>query len=151
VIAARWCAWSALGAPAEAEREAALACIDRPLATTGVEDPGLCHGALGLAHLFHRFYRASGEPRFAAAARAWLGHGLDLRRPGGVGGFEALIEGEHGEPPRWRPSADFLGGAAGVGLALLAAIRSDEPGWDRLLLCDMAPGSAVGDPSPLGP
>jgi len=139
VIAAQWTAWSSLGAPTATEVDAALTCLDRPIASSGVVDPGLCHGALGLAHLFNRFYQASRDQRFAAAARAWVRRGLDMRRPGGVGGFEAMVEVDHGAPPRWLPSADFLGGAAGIGLALLAVIRGDEPGWDRLLLCDVPP------------
>jgi len=134
VIAARWSAASALGLPTQAERHAALACIELPVATSGVVDAGLCHGAIGLAHLYHRFYQASGEPGFADAARAWFERGLAMRRPQGLGGFGAMVPREHGEPA-WQPCADFLGGATGIALALLAAIRDDEPGWDRLLLC----------------
>jgi len=136
VIAARWSASSALGMPTAAEQHAALACIERPVATSGVVDAGLCHGAIGLAHLFHRFYQASGELRFADAARAWFERGLAMRRPHGLGGFGAMVPREHGDP-EWRPHADFLGGATGIALALLATIRDDEPGWDRLLLCDL--------------
>jgi hypothetical protein len=32
----------------------------------------------------------------------------------------------------------LLTGAAGIGLALLAAIGDREPRWDIVLLCDMA-------------
>jgi hypothetical protein len=44
------------------------------------------------------------------------------------------------QPYRDRPWDDdptFLTGAAGVGLALLAAIEDVEPRWDALLLCDV--------------
>lgn len=136
VTAARWSAASALGLPIAADLQAALACIELPIATSGVVDAGLCHGAIGLAHLFHRFYQASGEPRFADAARAWFERGLAMRRPAGLGGFGAMVPQDRGEP-QWRPCADFLGGATGIALGLLAAIRDDEPGWDRLLLCDL--------------
>ena len=37
-------------------------------------------------------------------------------------------------PTIWEPSPDFLDGAIGVALALLAALAPVEPLWDRLLL-----------------
>lgn len=97
-------------------------------------DAGLCHGTAGLSHLFHRFHQATGEPLFADAARRWLAHTLELRRPGeGIGGF--LRRGRSAEGgPGWQADPGFLGGAAGVGLALLAATTPVEPAWDRLLL-----------------
>jgi len=68
---------------------------------------GFCHGAIGLAHIFNRLYQANGEPVFREAARRWFGHVLD----------ESQLE-----------------GAAGIGLALLAAMTPLEPRWDRLFL-----------------
>jgi lantibiotic biosynthesis protein len=35
----------------------------------------------------------------------------------------------------WTGDPGFLTGAAGIGLALLAAVSPVEPEWDRLLLC----------------
>ncbi|MEA2562922.1 MAG: lantibiotic biosynthesis protein [Acidobacteriota bacterium] len=107
----------------------------------GVRDAGLCHGAFGLAHLYNRIYQAGGGDLFADAARLWYRLGLEMRKPeGGIAGFEA-----------WRPDADmnlgweadpgFLTGAAGIGLALLAAVTPVEPEWDRLLLVAIPPGN----------
>jgi hypothetical protein len=39
----------------------------------------------------------------------------------------------------WQDDPGFLTGAAGVGLALLAATTPVEPAWDRLLLTAIAP------------
>lgn len=99
-----------------------------------VMDAGLCHGAAGIAHLFHRFARATGDPGFVEAARRWFGDTLARRRPGeGVGGFLAYdVEGP-GDGCRL-PTPGFLEGAAGIGLALLAALTPIAPDWDRLLL-----------------
>ena len=106
---------------------------ERPVAKAGVSDAGLCHGAMGLAHLFHRIYQATGEDVFAEAARLWYREGLALRRPGqGVAGFSARDV--KGREPAWSAETGFLTGAAGIGLALLAAISPCEPEWDRLLL-----------------
>jgi hypothetical protein len=99
-----------------------------------VRDAGLCHGAFGVAHLFNRIFQATGEERFAQAARLWIGEGLALRRRGlGVAGFSVWDVTTPGGPT-WTAESGFLTGAAGIGLALLAAASEVEPAWDRLLL-----------------
>jgi hypothetical protein len=104
---------------------------------TGVQDAGLCHGALGLAHLYNRFYQAGGGQPFADAARLWYTRGLDLRQPErGIAGFESWEFGPDLQPAWW-PDPGFLTGAAGIGLALLAGLTSIEPDWDRLLMVAM--------------
>jgi lantibiotic biosynthesis protein len=105
----------------------------------GVQDAALCHGAFGLAHLYNRIYQAGGGEPFADAARRWYRQGLDLRHPErGIAGFaswEFDTDGKQG----WIADPGFLTGAAGVGLALLAAISPVEPEWDRLLMTDIPP------------
>ncbi len=97
-------------------------------------DPALCHGTAGLCHLFHRLYQDTGDRALLAAARRWLDHTLERRRPGeGIGGYlcrRRLEDGRLG----WIAEPGFLGGAAGIGLTLLAAATPVEPAWDRLLL-----------------
>ncbi|HEX3556675.1 MAG TPA: lanthionine synthetase C family protein [Thermoanaerobaculia bacterium] len=101
------------------------------------EDPGeacLCHGAAGNGHLFNRLYQATGVPAFAAAARSWLLRALDKRHPGApFGGFQTRAIGPQDEMG-WQDEPGFLTGAAGIGLALLAAATPVEPAWDRVLL-----------------
>jgi hypothetical protein len=104
VIAARWSASSSLGLPTAADMHSALECIEHPAASSGVVDAGLCHGAIGLAHLFNRFYQASGVLRFADSARAWFERGLAMRRPHGLGGFESLVPQDDGAL-QWRPGS----------------------------------------------
>ena len=109
---------------------------------SGVRDAGLCHGALGLAHLYNRIHQAGGGELFANAARLWYQAGLDMRKPeGGIGGYEALVP-ERGDGDLklgWGADPGFLTGAAGVGLALLAAVTPVAPDWDRLLLLTIPP------------
>lgn len=110
------------GEPAWEHEALALARLAarRPREEAGILSAGLCHGAAGLGHIFNRLSQATGEEEFAAAARFWLERSLDMRRPGeAVAGF--------GEP-------GLLTGAAGIGLALLAATGGVEPRWDRVLL-----------------
>jgi hypothetical protein len=83
----------------------------------GVRDAALCHGASGLAHVFNRWFQATGEPAFRDAARAWLTRALEMPRP-----LEPCL----------------LEGAVGLALALLAALGHEEPRWDRMMLCDLA-------------
>jgi len=99
----------------------------------GVQDASLCHGSAGLVAINLRFHHWTGDPVFAEAARAWVRHTLDHRRPEGIAGFPAR-RGARGGPTTWEEDPGFLTGAAGVGLALLAAVTDVEPNWDRCLL-----------------
>jgi class I lanthipeptide synthase len=114
--------------------EVALAAAARPVAAARVRDAGICHGGAGLAHLFNRMYQATGDERLAAAARSWFEWVLDFRQPGlGVAGFRSWASDPAGTSS-WRDDPGFLEGATGVGLALLAALSTVEPEWDRVLL-----------------
>jgi lantibiotic modifying enzyme len=109
----------------------------RSFEDSGVVDAGLCHGAAGNAHLFNRLYQASGDPVLEMAAHRWLDRALELRRPGeGLADFLSYLPDERGEMS-WRSDPGFLTGAAGIGLALLAAATPVEPCWDRLLLASV--------------
>lgn len=121
------------------EREAlriALASAERPPETAGVADAGLCHGTAGLLHVFNRLYQATGREELARAARLWWDQTFEQRRPDGLGGFLAYTP-HYGEGKEWNRNPSFLTGSAGVGLALLAAVSSLPPEWDRLLLVDL--------------
>jgi hypothetical protein len=121
--------------------EAALDIASRAVGTSvGDIEPfnrgnaALCHGSAGRAILFARLFQATGDERLLEAARYWFGHCLDLRRPGeGIGGFQVDEPGEGG----LKTVRGFLMGAAGVGLALLAATTDVAPDWDRLLLASV--------------
>jgi hypothetical protein len=142
IAVALWSAAARIGADTSEWRELALESVQRPVELCQVLDPNLCHGAVGLAHLSNRFFQASGDERFRAAARAWFERALAMRRPGeGIVGFT-------GRRPRapgvdstlvHQIAPDLLDGTIGVALALLAGISDEEPGWDRLLLCDLPP------------
>ena len=107
----------------------------------GVTDGGLCHGTAGLGHLFNRMCQETGDPELLDTARFWFRQTLRIRRPGrGIGGFFASLPTrilEDGSLTGWHDVRDpgFLGGSAGIALALHAAIESAEPPWDKALLC----------------
>ena len=111
VAAALWTA-----AP-ELARSLALDCARRDEAATGCRDAGLCHGTAGLAHLLNRFYQASGDRALADSARTWFARTLELPR-----------EARH----------DLIEGNIGIALALIGAVSTSAPSWDRILLADLA-------------
>jgi hypothetical protein len=64
----------------EPEREAVLVAIaagERTTEESDVVDAGLCHGAGGVGHLYHRLYRTTGDARLKAIARRSLAHALE--------------------------------------------------------------------------
>lgn len=118
----------------------ALRACGRPAEQTGVQDAGLCHGAAGLAHLYNRLGQATEEPQLAAASRQWFERTLHHRKPStGLADFPAWWP----EVREYRSDFSLLSGAAGVGLALLAATTSLVPQWDRPLLADIAPSNSA--------
>ncbi len=136
-LAAAWLSAARATGDAAWERQAlemARGFAGRSEKELGVTDAGLCHGAAGLGHLLNRLHHASQEPIFADAAMHWFVRALDLRRPGsGTGGFLAAGLDQKGGPS-WDSEPGLLVGAAGVGLALLGAVSTIAPSWDRVLL-----------------
>jgi lantibiotic modifying enzyme len=97
-------------------------------------NPHLCHGIAGFGHLFNRMYQATGIESFKQEACKWFLHTLDLREPGtGIAGFYKHGRNEDGEMSELYDPG-FMQGAAGIGLALLAAVTDIEPEWDRVML-----------------
>ena len=99
---------------------------------TGVENACMCHGSAGLAHVFHRLYRATGVEELGDAARFWLADTVQRCESAARSGDPAWILGdEYG--PHWT-GADITDGAAGIALVLLAAATDIDPAWDRMFL-----------------
>lgn len=114
----------------------ALRASARPVKECRVMDAGLCHGAAGLGHLYHRMYRTTGEPRFARAARAWFVRALSFRRASnGIDQFPSWNIDAKGRET-WDRDGGWLTGAAGVALAFATALGAD-PSWDRLMLLSL--------------
>ena len=126
-----WVAAARLGVPHEPWHELALDSARRSIADSDVSTPGLCHGTAGLAHLYDRCFRATGDGVFADAVDRWVDQTLAMRRPGrGPGGFTLSPTTDEG-------SQQLLFGACGIGLALASIVGTGDPAWDRLLGCDL--------------
>ncbi len=99
-----------------------------------VVDAGLCHGSAGLGHVFARLYNMTRIPLYAARSRYWFEVCLRMHQPGtGVAGYRAW-EFDQTLTGDWRDQPGLLTGAAGIGLALLAASEASEPSWDAFML-----------------
>ncbi|MDQ3913999.1 MAG: lanthionine synthetase C family protein [Actinomycetota bacterium] len=118
--------------------EAALAALERaaarPPGDSDVQGTSLCHGAMGLAHLWNRIWQGRPSETLRRSIEYWTRVALDRRvHAGGFAGYSV-----------WRPDRDeeggdvqgpgLLAGGAGIALALVAAATSDEPAWDGHLL-----------------
>jgi lantibiotic biosynthesis protein len=137
-------------------------CQRTPDRIQGVIDAGLCHGAAGIGHVFNRLFQTAGENaacgRCAAVVQHRIGdagtrcranpsssiqlHGKTMQMPpSGIAGFSAWT---YTEALGWQWIADrgFLTGAAGIGLALTAALA---PTWDRVLLLSSRESSKARD------
>jgi lantibiotic modifying enzyme len=119
-------------------REVAHVAARRTVKTSGVVDGGLCHGAAGLGHIFNRLYQATEDTELGNAAQFWFAQVLAMRKKGhGIAGYSAVRQ----KNVR-RNNPGFLMGAAGIALALLAALTPVPPDWDRLLLLSSAQGQS---------
>ncbi len=108
-------------------------------AQRGTADPFFCHGSAGMAHMFNRLYQATGEESFKLAAIAWFKKLLAARKEGtGIAGYASTLINDEGINC-WPNNPGILTGAAGVGLALLAAVSDVEPMWDKIFLLDLSP------------
>ena len=141
VVAALLAAAKVLEQP-DLEQEAidlAVSAAARPPSESLIADAGICHGAAGLGQLYNRFFQMTGHPALGAAARDFFAQAIEFRRPGtGIAGYApAPAPGSEDASAIDQNDAGLLSGAAGIGLALLAATTPVPPAWDRLLLADL--------------
>jgi hypothetical protein len=115
-----------------AARRIARVAAARPFEGSGVRDAGLCHGAAGVGHLFHRIYRATGDARIADAARRWLTRAVDMRSARDGYGWNTY-RAPPGDGLRNGTTPGLFLGAGGILLALLAATGDADADWDRAL------------------
>ncbi len=97
-----------------------------------VVDAELCHGAAGIAHIFHRIYQYTNEQLFADTSKYWFNQTLLMGNfSDGLAGYKINMPEEHGG---WQNDSSLLMGIAGIGLTFISALSDIEPGWDECLL-----------------
>jgi lantibiotic modifying enzyme len=95
-----------------------------------VYDACLCHGSMGISHIYRRIYLASGDGLFKDAAESWLQQSLQMPvKKEGPAAFQYRAE------RGFEKNFSLLNGISGIGLAMIAAVDNDTPpDWDRCLL-----------------
>jgi hypothetical protein len=125
------CAWSegGLGVAAVCLRlkpDECLHLLERCLeAVPAGPDVSLLNGAAGAAHMWNRASRMTRDARCREASLAWWEKAIEHYEETTIAADAA--------------GAKFLGGSAGVALALLAALTPVEPAWDGLLCLSLQP------------
>ena len=121
-------------ATALSERLANSAVRLPPISTQPV-DTCLCHGTAGIAHVYARLHQLLQRKEMLEAAQLWYHRTLELNDAlaGHAYRYLAPNSAQDDGPLRWRDETGFMTGAAGTGLALLAALSPVEPAWDALL------------------
>jgi lantibiotic biosynthesis protein len=97
----------------------------------GVADASLCHGALGIAHLYRVGYYITNSTTLLQCAQKWLHIVMYNWWPEGL--VSCFATSYPGSPPIWRVEYGFYTGLAGIGLALASSISEEEPSWDMAL------------------
>lgn len=94
------------------------ASLRRGTLENGVCDGCLCHGAAGLALIFHKFYDDIGEKCFYDAYRYWENELLKMRNY--VDGYVSFLSYDS-TPGKWNVHYGILDGISGIGLLLVGA------------------------------
>jgi hypothetical protein len=128
-------AWVDRGIMLARSAGAAITNVGGPPTPTGVADPSFCHGLAGPCHALNALSRMTGDRSLRAYSQRWRDALLGLRGDKGYGGYLFHVMTPEGGT-ELGPSAGFLMGSAGAGLALLATYTDQAPLWDALLQMD---------------
>lgn len=95
-----------------------------------VHDASLCHGSMGISHMYRRMFRATGDKAFLEGSQQWLKETLFMATwQDGLAGFK------YKTAKGFKNSFNLLEGITGIGLAMIAAVdETTLPSWDRCLL-----------------
>jgi len=106
-------------------------CSRREVKEEYVLDAGICHGAAGMAYMYNRMFRNTGNQEFAASSRFWYEQTLEMaNQADGLAGYKSWKTEKLGG---WVPEFGMLEGVAGIGLCLIAGINDLDPAWDQCL------------------
>jgi len=100
-----------------------------PLQDKEILDADFCHGAVGVAHIFARFYNYTGSEEYRKAAEYYYAKTLQLGAGNnGPAGYQHITD--DGAENNY----SLLEGISGIGLCLISAVSSIEPQWDNCFL-----------------
>lgn len=91
----------------------------------GIKGPFFCHGAAGVAYMYHRIYMISGDSRFKDAALYWID--VLFHHP-------VIINGRNGRCNPIPNNISLLNGWSGIGLVLISMCSGQLSCWDEMFL-----------------
>lgn len=100
-------------------------------------DAGFCHGTLGLAYMFNKFYKMTKEIKFKERVDYWLNITLHYNYSNGDISNFLKYNGKNSSNNSWILDRGIIEGTAGIGLVLLSLINPKSSNWDRLFLTDI--------------
>ena len=104
----------------------------RDLKDAVVKDAQFCHGASGLAHMYHRIYKLTGRDEFKSAAVYWTKVMLKIGTVDNGSGY--VFTENNIENGSMAPCDSLLEGAVGVAMVLLSVLDNQDMDWDEALM-----------------
>ncbi len=97
----------------------------------GIIDAQFCHGAAGVAHMYHRMYTNTKINAFLSARDYWVNQTMDFANHNdGILGYKSW----YGEKDGWMTCTGLLEGIAGIGLVLSSISKASDISWDECFL-----------------
>lgn len=104
------------------------------LKENGVVDACICHGTVGIAHIYNQFYLRTKDISFKHHASYWIHQTLIKKIDNTNGLYETWVGGNIG----WKVDYGLLEGTAGIGLALIDHLNYSSLEWNNCLLTKLS-------------
>jgi lantibiotic modifying enzyme len=96
-----------------------------------VVDASICHGSVGIAHIYARMYNYTNVELYRETAEYWYGITIEKAvYSDGIAGYKQF----QGKEKPLVNECGLFEGVAGIGLSMISAISNIEPKWDNTLL-----------------
>jgi lantibiotic modifying enzyme len=108
-------------------------CNRKELKINAVFDTGICHGSVGIAHIFYRLFVNTENDVFHKVAEYWFQKTLDIAEfKDGLAGFKTWRKNK--VDGGWENSYILLDGIIGVGLCIMSYLKPHFMNWDECIL-----------------
>jgi len=105
-------------------------CKRKSLQENNVMDAGICHGTSGISHIYNRLSKDLNYNIFKEMSIYWMEKTIENDRfKDGLAGYKTWI-GKN----EWKEQYCLLDGISGIGLSIMAHLKSDFMDWDECLL-----------------
>lgn len=108
---------------AEIANEVGLNTLDRKVRKeTIIIDSHICHGSIGMAQYYKRFYELTSLPMYAEAHEYWIERTLQF------------LDNEMQDPIFISHAGELLEGFVGISLGLISSVAEEDLKWDSIFL-----------------